>query len=408
MMKKRLKKFGKCILLLGFLFPTFLTPLSVSAASSNANTLAELRKELRDYQNRKAAADASKARTQGEINASKNSISAAQTEIDTNKGKIEQAKKDIEQLNVEIEETKEKIEELMRSYEITDGDNNYLDYIFNATSISDFIIRYSVSEQLASYNDEMINEFESKISENEQLQVDLANREVELNKKIENLETSIESLGDKLSSFIEEALDAQTDINSAQELIKYYEKLGCGENENFNSCVKIRGDTGFIRPLNKGTITSHYGYRTHPVTGQRYKFHSGTDIGGNSEGTSVYSAASGMVGKIVYRASCGGNQVYIYHTINGVKYTTGYMHLLSINVKVGDNVTNQSVIGTVGGGRGTSSYERCSTGAHLHFMVGKGWYGSTYVSYSTWVSNLQNPVNIVNFPAAGVYFYSRY
>jgi len=389
------------------LIPCFL-PYGALAKSSNANTLAELRKELADYKAKKASADASKNRTQSEINASKNSISSAQSEIETNKGKIEQAKKDIEVLNGEIEETEGKVEDIIRSYEISDGDNNYLEYIFDAKSISDFIIRYSVAEQLASYNEELIAEYESKVQENEQLQVDLANREVELNKKIENLESAIDSLGDKLSTFVEEALDAQTDINSTQELIKYYEKLGCGENEDFNTCVKMRGDTGFIKPLNKGVITSPFGYRTNPLTGAKSSFHSGTDIAGNKEGTNVYAAANGMVGKIVRKASCGGNQVYIYHTINGVKYTSGYMHLLTINVSVGDAVTNQTVVGTVGGGSGTSAYERCSTGAHLHFMIGKGWYGSTYVAYSSWVSNLQNPVNIIHFPAKGVYFYSRY
>ena len=407
-MMKTLKKAGVFTLIAILSFVYFAPPLAVNAASSNANTLAELRKELKEYQNKKNAANESKNKTQSEINADKNAIAGAQAEIETNKAKIEQAKKDIEVLNKEIEETKEKIEELMRTYEIMDGDNNYLEYIFQAKSISDFIVRYSVSEQLADYNDTLLNNYKDKVDENEKLKTDLAQREIELNKKIGELETAIDKLGSKLSTYIEEALDADDDIKSTEQLIKYYESIGCGENEDFNACVSVRADSGFIKPLVRGTITSHFGYRTHPVTGQPYKFHSGTDIGGNAEGTNVYASAAGMVGKIINRASCGGNQVYIYHTINGVKYTTGYMHLLTIKVKVGDAITNQTVIGTVGGGYGTSSYEQCSTGAHLHFMIGKGWYGSTYVSYNTWVSNLQNPINIIKFPSAGTFFYSRY
>ncbi len=397
---RKIVKIALFILLLGLPVTTY--------ASTNANNLKELRQELAAYKAKKAAADSSKSKTQGEINSSKNAISNAQNEIETNKIKIEQAKKDIQALNIEIETTQKKINELMKTYEISSKDNAYMEYIFNAKSISDLIVRMHASQKIAEYNDGLVTSYEEKISENEKLQVDLANREVELNKKIDNLESAIDSLGNKLSSFIEEALDAQSDIDSTQKLINYYVNLGCGETENFNECVKVKGDTGFIKPLNKGTITSHFGYRTHPITGQKYKFHSGTDIGGNAEGTNVYAAANGMVGKIINRASCGGNQVYIYHTINGVKYTTGYMHLLSINVKVGDTVTNQSVIGTVGGGKKTSSYERCSTGPHLHFMIGKGWYGSTYVSYNTWVTNLLNPINVIKFPAKGIFFYSRY
>lgn len=380
----------------------------VTSAASNANNLKELRAELAAYKAKKAAADNSKSRTQSEINSSKNAISNAQNEIETNKSKIEQAKKDIQALNIEIEKTKNKINELIKVHEISSKDKAYLEYIFNAKSISDLIVRMKASEKIADYNDGLVTSYEQKIIENETLQKDLANREIELNKKIGDLESAIDSLGNKLSTFIEEALDAQSDIESTQKLINYYVNLGCGETENFNDCVKIKGDTGFLKPLNKGTITSHFGYRTHPVTGQKYKFHSGTDIGGNAEGTNVYSAANGMVGKIINKASCGGNQVYIYHTINGVKYTTGYMHLLTINVKVGDTVTNQTVIGTVGGGKKTASYERCSTGPHLHFMIGKGWYGSTYVSYNTWVTNLLNPVNVIKFPAQGIFFYSRF
>ena len=394
-------------MILAISIPYFLSPLTVEAKSS-ANTLAELRRELADFQTKKNSAEYNKSRTQNEINADKTAIGNAQNEIEVNKQKIEQAKKDIEKLSKEIAETKAKIEEILRAYEISDGDNAYLQYVFDATSISDLIVRYSVSEQLAKYNEELVNGYQSKVEENEQLQNDLNKREKELNTKINNLATAIESLGNKLTVFIADAIDADDDIKSTKELIKYYESMGCGENEDFDSCVRVRAAAKLIKPLNRGYISSPFGYRTHPVTGQPNKLHTGIDIAGNNEGTNVYASANGMVGKIIYKASCGGNQVYIYHTINGVKYTTGYMHLLSIKVKLGQAVTQDTVIGTVGGGKGTSSYEQCSTGAHLHFMIAKGWYGSTYVSYSTFVSNLLDPVNVISFPARWKYFYSRY
>lgn len=388
--------------------PLVTEPVHVDAVTS-ANTVAELRKELADYQAKKNNAIANKNQTQSEINASKNNIQAAQTEIANNQKKIEEAKIKIAELEEDIESTEDQIDELLRSYEIMNGQNNYLEYIFSAKDMSDFIIRYSISEQVASYNDSLITEYENNIIENEQLQIDLAKREEQLNTQIANLEESIDTLGDKLDSFVEESLKFDEEIKSTQELIDQYVKMGCGENEPFSSCLKMQSDTGFLRPLNKGVRTSDFGYRTHPVTGVQNKFHSGTDIGGNPEGTNVYSIANGMVGKIVRRSSCGGNQVYIYHTVKGVKYTSVYMHLLSINVSVGDYVSNQSVIGTVGGGKSTMSYDKCSTGAHLHLSLAKGWYGSTYVSYSTYVSNLvdSGASQYVNIPSKGKYFYSR-
>ena len=96
-----------------------------------------------------------------------------------------------------------------------------------------------------------------------------------------------------------------------------------------------------------------------------------------------------MVGKIIRKASCGGNQVYVFHTINGKQVTSMYMHLLTINVNLGDQVTSNTVVGTVGGGRNTASWENCSTGAHLHFTLANGWYGKTYIYYSTFFIGIQ-------------------
>ena len=408
MRKKIIKVLMTVFIISAILIPCF-TDSNIVDAVTQANTLRELRKELSDYIAKREAAKKNQSLTQGQINSNKNSITSKQSEIELNKKKIEEASAQIVELDKEIEDTDQKIKDLLRSNAISNGDNAYLEYIFGAKSISDFIIRYSVGERVAKYNDELITSYEEKIKENEQLKIDLANREVELNNQIDSLEQAIDSLGDKLNTFVEEALEFDKEVKSTQELIDQYVKMGCKEDEPFTSCVKMMSDTGFLRPLNKGIRTSNFGYRTHPVTGVKNKFHSGVDIGGNPEGTPVYSAANGMVGKIINRASCGGNQVYVYHTINGVKYTTTYMHLLTIKVKVGDYVTNKTVVGTVGGGAGTRSYDSCSTGAHLHFSLAKGWYGSTYVSYSTWIANLVDPGlrKYANIPGYGVYFYSR-
>ena len=64
-----------------------------------------------------------------------------------------------------------------------------------------------------------------------------------------------------------------------------------------------------------------------------------------------------------------------------VKYTTYYLHLLKYNVKVGDIVTQNTVIGYVGGystSKAHGGYDGCTTGAHLHYGVQSGWY-SGYV-----------------------------
>ena len=377
--------------------------------ATNARTLGELKSELAALKTKKANQEYKKKRTNNEIESARNNIYTSQNEITQNREKIENAKKEVEELNNEIASTKESIKRLINSYELLQGDNIYLEYIFQAESYADLVYRYEVVNQILGYNNSQIESWESKVTYNEQLQVDLAKQEEELNKKIASLESSIDSLGSDLEKISDITMDIQEQIDGINSLIKYYEGLGCKDNQDLNECVSVKGDTMFRKPLIKGTITSYFGYRIDPIRGS-YKFHSGTDIGGNAEGTNVYATANGVVGMIIDNTSkkiCGGRQVYIYHTINGKKYTSGYMHLLDINVKVGDKVTSETVIGHVGGGRKTQSWESCSTGAHLHFMLGYGWYGSTYSSYSTWISNLFDAKKTLNLPNKYTYWYSR-
>ena len=380
-----------------------------SVNASSAKTLAELRKELTALKNKKASQESQKKKTKEEIANAKNNIYNSQTAITEGREKIEAAKNEIEVLTGDIESTKESIKRLMNSYQLLQGDNIYLEYIFEAESYADLVYRYEVVNQILDYNNSQINEWEEKVEYNEELQVTLANEEEELNKKIASLEKEIDSLGNDLLSITDIVMDIQEQIDGVAELIKYYEGLGCKENQDLDECVSIKGDTMFRKPLTKGTITSYFGYRIHPIYGYK-KFHSGVDLGGNKEGTNVYSTANGKVGMIVNNTSkkiCGGKQVYIYHTINGKKYTSGYMHLLSINVKVGDSVNSNTVIGTVGGGSKTQSWESCSTGAHLHFTLAEGWYGRTYSSYSTFLAKTFDPQKTLKLPNKNTYWYSR-
>ncbi len=377
--------------------------------ASSANTIAELRKEIEALKAKKQAQGNKKAQTQSEINTTTNKLNNTRNEITEGRNQIETARLEIKKLDKEIEDGTENIKSLMNSYQINGADNAYMDYIFKAESYADFVYRYTVIKQVIDYNKELIDGWNEKIIQNEQLQVDLANKEVELNKKVSEYETNIDKLGDKLAAYSDIVMDIQDEIDSTQELLNYYKELGCGENQNIYECISVKGDTMFRKPLVKGTITSYYGYRINPLTGKGTKFHSGTDIGGNKEGTNVYATANGTVGKIIRKARCGGNQVYVWHTIGGKKYTSLYMHLLNINVSIGDKVNSNTVVGTVGGGKGTWAWETCSTGAHLHFSVATGWYGdkNSYVSYSSFLAHLIDSKEVAKLPNKGTWWYSR-
>ena len=125
--------------------------------------------------------------------------------------------------------------------------------------------------------------------------------------------------------------------------------------------------------LTEGTtyrVTSPFGYRTDPVTGEGGQGHKGIDltlwrgysalsaIGAAWDGT-VTDVRDGVEGFDTVRSA--GNRVTIDH---GDGVVTKYYHLAngSIPVQVGDSVAAGQVIGQMG----STGY---STGAHLHFQL---------------------------------------
>lgn len=363
-----------------------------------AKSLKQLKDELaRDEKNKAALIQKSK-EIQGKIDSMNAKMKTLEIEINSNEDKIKKSKEEIESLTVEIESKKKEIDSLMGFFQITNEDNIYMEYVFQAKSLSDLLYRETIVEQLTKYNNDLIDEMYNMIEQNKQLQIDLNKQIKDSESSINTLEKLLKEYGLDMNDLDEEKRDIEADIKARKLEIKGYEKTykenGCKETVDLSVCVKVPLSTGFIRPLVKGVITSEYGMRYHP-TRKVYTMHNGVDIGGNSTGTKVYSAAPGRVNKIVKKSKCGGNMVYIQHSVNGKQYRTVYMHLHSIKVKVNDIVTLTTVIGTVGGGE---SYDGCSTGPHLHFGFLKGWEGYTYY----------NPRNYVNFPKYGVYFKSRF
>ena len=106
----------------------------------------------------------------------------------------------------------------------------------------------------------------------------------------------------------------------------------------------------------KGWLTSSFGYRTSPFTGNR-EFHKGIDVAGRL-GTPVVAPANGKVRFTGHRRALG-NTVVLKH---GYGIETSYGHLQEILVKPGQKVKRGEKIALMGTtGR--------STGPHLHYGV---------------------------------------
>jgi len=401
-MKKVLKKISSIFLIVIMLSVT-MVPYKEEV---KAKTLRTLKEELAAKKKELAESNSEKQYTESQINSAKNNIQNISVEIDNIQTEIVNLNAEIEHLNNEIVIKKEEIKNIVNYYQKATGESMYLEYAFSATTFTDFIYRLAIAEQLSNYNEKLVNEYNQMIIDNERKQEELAARTITLNEKQATLQEDLIILGDELNTIYDANLSIQDEIKVLEEYIDTYEnKYNCGLDEDIETCGrdKLPPGTAFFRPTTRGRISANFGWYS-PFGSSTW--HYGIDIAG-IYGEPVYSSANGKVAAIVRQASCGGNMVYIQHTVNGTNYTTGYFHLKSINVSVGDVVSYNTQIGTVGGNPRVETWDKCSTGAHLHFQLAYGLYLQDYYSYSGFQAKTINPRTTVNFPAKGTWYQDR-
>jgi murein DD-endopeptidase MepM/ murein hydrolase activator NlpD len=118
-----------------------------------------------------------------------------------------------------------------------------------------------------------------------------------------------------------------------------------------------------VMPVPNYSVTSDFGVRRHPLTGQTH-FHTGLDLLSQTGDEKVHPVKPGVVVLAQFHTQYG-NTVVVRHT-NGVESL--YAHMANIEVKLGDKVTNESVLGNIG------STGSSSTGKHLHLEILIGGY----------------------------------
>ncbi len=122
--------------------------------------------------------------------------------------------------------------------------------------------------------------------------------------------------------------------------------------------VQVNESTGYVVPISKPvTVTSEFGYRTHPISGE-YTLHNGIDLVNGNATTPIYASAAGEVVISGSYPDWYGNYVVIKHS-DGLY--TGYAHLSQLSVSQDETVNQGQKIGNMG----TTGP---STGPHLHFQ----------------------------------------
>lgn len=366
-MRNNLKKFGALFIiaaiLVGIILPVY------------ADELSEKQKELQDV-SRQINQQSKKIQ---EVTAKENAllnqiqdidqkllnteseISALLARIDFLNDSISSNEKEIKELEEELAHQTEILNErLVFIYE--KGEISFLEVLFSAVDLKDFLVRYDMLNTIVNQDIELIRTISEQKSK-------LDDRKQELEKQKNELEKI-----QKMQQAKKQELDAQAEqkkemVNTARQEKGAYERalneLERTSRELENMIRNIQSGTSGSQ-LGTGvytwptpgynTITSSYGMRYHPILKEN-RMHTGIDIGAPM-GAKIVAADSG---EVIFAGTSGayGQVIIIDH---GKGMSTLYAHQSAFVVGKGAIVGKGQQIGKVGS-------TGWSTGPHLHFEV---------------------------------------
>lgn len=312
---------------------------------------------------------------QVELTEALESINKLEAQIIDGETKLEEAKKQIEENEKEIAEIKEKLDYLQKDYDkqksmlekrlvaaYKRGKTTYLDVLLNSKSITDFISRYHLIEDIAEYDNKILETIEREKNKIEEINKQLEKKQEELEQTKKTQERTLVALENARTiknSYVEELTEEELEIQTKIE--EYNNQL---DTIDAKMAILAMVESGsdyiggeFLWPIpGYTTITSPFGMRFHPIL-HYYRSHNGIDIGATT-GAVVVAGNAGTVITASYVGSYG-NVVMIDH---GGGVVSNYAHGSKILVEVGQVVERGEPIMEAGS-------TGLSTGPHLHFEI---------------------------------------
>ncbi|MEK5399612.1 murein hydrolase activator EnvC family protein [Paenibacillus sp. FSL K6-2859] len=295
----------------------------------------------------------------------------------------------------------------------TDGAVSYLDVLLSSTSFADFLDRADSLKMIVDQDQELLvqhkldkqtviekkQELEGQYAQAKQLYTSLEqqrsllkDKEAEkqeliafYDKQIQESDDLSEEQNEKLVKLASErsALETQKDKIKAEEAARRAAAAkaeaarraaaaakkaaaAAAASKGNSSSSSSSSDTGysggdgpFLLPVGSARISSPYGPRTHPITGEKGKVHTGVDFA-VPQGTNIHAADSGTV--ILAEWWSGYGYCVIIDHGGGVWTLYGHIRKGGLRVSAGDKVNRGDVVAESGS---TGN----STGPHLHFEV---------------------------------------
>lgn len=297
--------------------------------------------------------------TENEIKKLEESITATQKDIETKQAELVEA---------EAEYALYKGLFLSRArvmYE--NSDVKYFEILFGAKNFSDFLSKIEMISLLMEYDRNILNRMNETMKTIAETKEALENYLITLEDGMVSLEGKRASLNTAIEQKKVLLDDAAKDVEKYKQI---YEAAEAEEQRLINSNKNAFDASGNSKKYTGGAfqwpvpgshrVTSHYGYRIHPVYKTK-KFHTGIDIGAGY-GLDIVAAADGVVTLATTNGGYGKCIVINHGTKNGKAITTLYGHCSTLLVSNGATVKKGQVIAKVGS-------TGVSTGPHLHFEV---------------------------------------
>ena len=301
----------------------------------------------------------------------------------------------------ELDKAQENLRELTQKHKARiqameeEGTLSYWEVLFKANSFSDLLDRLNMVQEIAASDRRRMEELSAAADRVAETQAELNTEKEELEQSRAELDAAQQVLeqkrleadellrklvakGAEFQALIDESEDlqdelmaeiaqAEKDLKAAEykEWLATYVPPTTRPGNDTTPSVQAPSSSGWVCPVPYYTLTSPFGYRTHPISG-KWKMHNGVDMAA-AQGTPIYAAKSGKVTTASYQAGGAGYYVSINH---GDGFSSIYMHMTHFIVSPGQYVTAGQVIGYVGSTGG-------STGPHLHFGIS---YNGSYVN----------------------------